>query len=127
MKYAIAILLLTSSVTYACEFTHEYKQAMYETIKWARYEHEECISSVNQYLYWQRVAKCKKEGRGEKIGGGCQHVESYRNSGELHNTLSRHCELLKVSDEEREEALAKHVKQMKIIKCVPGSSTDGSK
>ncbi len=117
MKYVLALLFLLTPCTYACELSDEYKKARSEARKWQRYEHEECFHSVSSYLYWQRVAKCKEEERGKNIGGGCQHVAGYEMAGPSLKTLSKHCESLKISNEEREKALSEHIKQMKIQKC----------
>jgi hypothetical protein len=116
MKHlAFAIFAFVNSVN-ACELTDEYTKARNEVTKWARYEYQECNSSVSEFYYWQAVAKCKEEGRGENIGGGCQHVAAHTPLNAPPSAYT-HCEALKVSIEEAKAKLSEYVVREKIKKC----------
>ena len=113
---------MISTGSSACTLTDEYKSAREEISKWSRYEYQECITSVNDFYYWQEVSKCKIEGRGKNIGGGCQHVAGYTQS-KVPESAYEHCQPLKVIADEYEEALESYVKAEKIDKCLEPQST----
>jgi hypothetical protein len=116
MKHiTLAIFAFVNSVN-ACELTEEYKEVRNEVAKWARYEYQECNSSVSEFYYWKAVAKCKEEGNGENIGGGCQHVAAHTPSDAPRSAYT-HCEVLKVSIDEAKMKLAEYVDHGKIKKC----------
>ncbi|MFC1751284.1 hypothetical protein ACFL2V_21090 [Pseudomonadota bacterium] len=125
IKLSLLIMVLISPYSSACELTEEYKKARLEVTKWARYEHQQCSKSVGTYYYWQEVAKCKEEGRGKNIGGGCQHVAGHTISKEPKGARE-HCEILRVSSEERKEALEKYMKEENISMCVSESKGSGN-
>ena len=117
MKKLICFLILLSPFAEACDITKEYRDARNHIYKASRYAHNACIHSVNEYHYWQEVAKCEQEGLNKDISGGCQHVIANRVSQvELNYD---HCLQFEVNRDVFAKHLDDYVKSNNIIKCSP--------
>ena len=123
MKFVLFSLLLFSFELFAsesCVLTDEYKAARsdaYKIIKGTESPYSKCVSSIHEASYWKAVAACKVEGKGEGVGGGCQHVAGYKNSKEKLDVS--HCEILKSKNPMQEmKAWLKYTVETKnIAKC----------
>ncbi|WP_125719011.1 hypothetical protein [Pseudoalteromonas rubra] len=115
MKILYGLLLILSLNSFACELTAEYKSLRSEVTKQIREPYNSCIKSTRAYFYYKAVAKCKEEGRGENIGGGCYHIVGYELMHDK-NELE-HCKILKPTTEQSKEYLEYSVKKRGIKKC----------
>lgn len=125
MKFILLYIALFSSVTLAsesCELTDNYKAARSEAMRAVRGSesaHYKCINSVREAHYWKAVAACEVEGKGEGIGGGCQHISGYSFSHNHKESDVSHCEVLKHRDPKKvfEMWLDDIVRTRNIVKC----------
>ena len=122
MKFVLFSLLLFSFELFAsesCVLTDDYKTARsdaYKIVKGSESPYSRCVSSIYEASYWKAVAACEVEGKGEGIGGGCQHVAGYKNSKELDVS---HCEVLKSKNpiQDMKAWLKYTVESNNIVKC----------
>lgn len=115
MDKVLCIFLLLSSLAHSCELTKEYQEARNQVVKNLRYAYDACTSSVLSYYHWKEVARCEKEGRGEGVGGGCQHVAAYSVLQVEMN--DDHCEGFKITTKEMRAYLQEYIKSENIKKC----------
>lgn len=102
--------VLTSVHATECELTNEYKNARITTYKELNSSYKICRKSTSSAIFWRAVTKCTKEGRGEKIQGGCIHLLEYKNM-HTKNDL-KHCDILKPTN-----YLQEFIKKNKTQKC----------
>jgi len=126
MNRILYLLLILSPLTNACELTKEYREARTQIVKDAKYAYRACTGSVDSFHYWQEVAVCKKEGGGENVGGGCQHVVANRVSKAKRSY--EHCGIFEISYDEIQKYFEVYVKSKNITKCsttaTPSASLD---
>lgn len=109
--------LLSSQHVSACEETAEYSALATEVYNKARVPFDACKESVARYFYWQAIAECEARNNGAYVNGGCPHVVGYE-AAAAHYENWKHCEILRVSTEERLSMLTDIAIERNIRKCV---------
>ncbi|KZN58607.1 hypothetical protein N473_04040 [Pseudoalteromonas luteoviolacea CPMOR-1] len=115
MRILSGFLLILSFNSFACELTAEYRSLRSEVTKQIREPYNSCIKSTRAHFYYKAVAKCKEEGRGENIGGGCYHIVGYEQTHDEKEL--EHCKILKPTIEQSKEHLKLVAKKKGIKKC----------
>jgi len=123
LKLVVFIAIFLSSnllASESCELTKDYNKARveaYRAIRGSENPYSKCKDTMREAHYWKAVSKCKVEGRGKIVGGGCQHVEGYQNS---HTEVDvSHCEVLKPKEwkEEVQAYFEFIIESRNIAKC----------
>lgn len=116
MKIYLIFLILFTSSSFSCELTKEYRELRSSLRKEAYESYNECKDSTRSYFYYQAVAKCKAEGKGENVGGGCFHIVGYQQTYTEKDI--EHCNIFKPTIEQMKKYLNFIVKRDNISKCM---------
>ncbi|MBU2709269.1 hypothetical protein KCM76_24955 [Zooshikella marina] len=116
MRKLLLPLLFLSFGSFACELTPEYKKLRTEVKKEITEPYNSCLKAARAHFFYKAVAKCKEEGRGEDIAGGCYHVVSYEVTHD--KSELKHCEILNPKIAEIIEYLNEVAEEEGIQKCL---------
>lgn len=118
---SIILLLLFSHTLYAteeCVRTKEYMIERHKAFKKIREPYNKCVDSMHEAYYWKAMAKCRSEGKGENIGGGCGHLVTSGGFGYSAQEIdTSHCNIFKPKKSDLTDYLNYQIKAGKLKKC----------
>ncbi len=112
----IFISIFWCGLTQACGLTPEYVEARGNIHLKANKNYSSCVDAAKNHAYWKLFARCRGDGAGKEVAGGCEHVVGYR-VGSIAKVESAHCEILKPSKESLQKLLDEIVFEKNINKC----------
>ena len=116
MRFSLLSLFFFGFNVFACELSPEYIELRNDFAHKIREPYNSCKKATNSHLFYKAVVKCKEEGRGENIAGGCYHVVGYEVTHD--KTELEHCEVLKPTTAQSIKHLEEYSKEKGISKCV---------
>ncbi len=127
LQYLLLLITLFSSFSLAveeCELTPDYlelrKSEGVNIWKFTNQDYKNCVDGERHSAFYRAVYKCRKEGKGENVGGGCFHLAGMGGYEYKRPDVS-YCKEFKWSKEARSAYIRKEmdklVIQKKIVRC----------